>query len=224
MAPRGPTRPTLRAMPTAAAPCGAASAARRVRRRRRPPARRRRRCLHRRRRQRHRRAPPPTPPSTKVVTAAGVYLVDGDQPFAVSRGPPSAGRWTNHPLKIYGQTAGCEPTWTAVDPSQSQGSTYYKGAGHCICQPCPLSLNASTTGRCRWRPAASRYAAVAAAAVGAAIVAAIVAAVAAAPAAAHHLQQRLPQLRLPRLLLLVRAPLWRRVAIPERRQLRRRRA
>jgi len=66
---------------------------------------------------------PPPPPSAppvvqhEVTAVGGVYLVDGSSTaFAVT--PGSVARYNipaSHPLRIYGQDLGCDPTWVAVD-------------------------------------------------------------------------------------------------------------
>ena len=78
---------------------------------------------------------PPPPPSTppvvqhEVTAVGGVYLVDGTSiAFAVT--PGDVARYNipaSHPLRIYGQDLGCDPTWVAVDGTTSGLPDHHAG-------------------------------------------------------------------------------------------------
>ena len=59
----------------------------------------------------------------------GVYLVDGSSvAFAVT--PGDVVRYNipaSHPLRIYGQESGCDPTWVAVDGTTSGSPDHHRG-------------------------------------------------------------------------------------------------
>ena len=78
---------------------------------------------------------PPPPPSApplvrhEVTVVGGVYLVDGSSvAFAVT--PGDVVRYNipaSHPLRIYGQASGCDPTWVAVDGTTSGSPDHHRG-------------------------------------------------------------------------------------------------